>query len=116
MERMDHARRVAGGVWVVLGAALVLGWAVTAPPDGPDLVTWLVAATVVSGTAVAFRAGDPRARWWGARVAGAVIGFELVGAVGDRCGLLGPPGAPLVSWCRGTRWSSRPPSRRRSWS
>jgi len=98
MERMDHARRVAGGVWVVLGAALVLGWAVTAPPDGPDLVTWLVAATVVSGTAVAFRAGDPRARWWGARVAGAVIGFELVGAVGDRFGLLGPPGAPMVSW------------------
>jgi hypothetical protein len=98
MERMDHARRVAGGVWVVLGAALVLGWAVTAPPDGPDLVTWLVAATVVSGTAVAFRARGPRARWWGARVASAVIGFELVGAVGDRFGLLGPPGAPMVSW------------------
>jgi hypothetical protein len=98
MERMDQARRVGGGVWVVLGAALMLGWALTAPPDGPNAVTWLVAATVVSGTVVAFRAATPRRRWWGARVAGAVIGLELVGAVGDRFGLLGPPGAPMVSW------------------
>ncbi len=98
MERMDHARRVAGGVWVVLGAALVVGWRVTGPPDGPDLVTWLVAGSVVAGTVTAFRARRARTRWWGARLAGAVIGGELVGAVGDRFGLLGPPGAPMVSW------------------
>jgi hypothetical protein len=98
MERMDHARRVAGGVWVVLGAALMLGWVATAPSHAPSVVTWLVAGTVVSATAVGFRAGSARARWWGARVAGAVVGFELVGAVGDRFGLLGPPGAPMVSW------------------
>lgn len=98
MERMDHARRVAGGVWVVLGAVLMVAWVATGPPDAPSAVTWLVAVTVVAGTATAFRARRESARWWGARIAGAVIGFELVGAVGDRFGLLGPPGAPMVSW------------------
>lgn len=98
MERMDHARRVAGGVWVVLGAVLMLGWAATGPADGPGAATWVVAATVVAGTALSFRAPAASARWWGARVAGIAIGLELVGAVGDRFGLLGPPGAPGVSW------------------
>lgn len=98
MERMDHARRVAGGVWVALGAVLMVAWTATLPPDPPGPATWLVAATVVAGTALAFRGRGESARWWGARIAGAVIGLELLGAVGDRFGLLGPPGAPMVSW------------------
>ncbi len=35
---------------------------------------------------------------WGGRVAGGVIGLELLGAVADRFGLLGAPGSPGVSW------------------
>ena len=97
MERMDLARRVGGGLWVALGAVLMVAWATTGPPDAPGSVTWLAAATVVVGTAVSFRASSGVARWWGARVAGAVVGFELVGAVAARFGLLGPPGAPMVS-------------------
>jgi hypothetical protein len=98
MERMDRIRRVAGAVWMVLGVSLILGWVATGPPDAPSAVTWLVAGTVVAGTALSFRGRSAASRWWGARVAGMAIGFELVGAVGDRFGLLGPPGAPMVSW------------------
>jgi hypothetical protein len=36
--------------------------------------------------------------WWGGRLAGLVVGLELLGAVGDRFGAFGRPGDPMVSW------------------
>lgn len=98
MEWMDGARRVGGAVWVVVGLVLMLGWQATGPDEPPGVVTWAVAGVVALGTLVAFCAPGASARWWAGRVVGVVIGLELVGAVGDRFGAFGPPGAPGVSW------------------
>lgn len=98
MERMDRARRIGGGVWVVLGVLATLGWMVSTPPVGPGPVTLAVLGVVVLGAAVQICARRVGWRWWAGRVIGIVIGVELLGAVAVRFGLLGGPGEPGVSW------------------
>lgn len=98
MERMDAVRRAGGVMWVVAGLVIMCGWSLTAPPDAPGLVTWTVVAVIGLGAGALLTARDSAWRWWAGRVAGVVIGVELLGAVGDRFGLLGAPGAPGVSW------------------
>jgi hypothetical protein len=96
MERLDTARRMGGAIWVVTGAAAMVTWALVGSTHQPGVVTWVVMAVIALGTLA--QLGSVRAAWWGARLAGATIGVELVGAVADRFGLLGGPGAPGVSW------------------
>jgi hypothetical protein len=96
MERMDTARRVGGAIWVVAGAAAMVTWALVGSTHQPGVVTWIVMAVIASGTLA--QLGSARVAWWGARLGGATIGVELVGAVADRFGLLGAPGASGVSW------------------
>lgn len=97
MERMDRVRRLAGTVWAVGGLLAMLIWSLTGPRDRAGVITWIVTAFVIA--AVAARASSARiASWWGARLAAAAIGVLLLGAVGDRFGLLGAPGDPGVSW------------------
>ncbi len=97
MERMDRVRRLAGTVWAVGGLLAMLIWSLTGPRDRAGVITWIVTAFVIA--AVAARASSARiAWWWGARLAAAAIGVLLLGAVGDRFGLLGAPGDPGVSW------------------
>lgn len=96
MERMDRPRLIAGTVWVALGILAMAGWTLTRPAHPAGIITWVVAIVVALGTSAQFAPGS--LRWWGGRVAGAVVGLELVGAVADRFGLLGPPGSAGVSW------------------
>jgi len=97
MAAMDPTRRLVGAIWVVVGLGAMLVWTAGGPRHPAGVATWAVVAMVAGGTALSmFSAGRPG--WWGGRVAGAVIGVELVGAVADRFGLLGGPGSPGVSW------------------
>jgi hypothetical protein len=98
MERMDRVRRVAGLTWVVVGVVMIVCWSVTGPDDAPGGVTWLVVGVIAAGTLASVVGRTAQIRWWGARIAGIVIGLELLGAVADRFGLLGGPGDPMVSW------------------
>jgi hypothetical protein len=98
MERMDRVRRWGGLIWVGAGLVVMLAWIATTPASPPGLVTWIVVGTVAAGTLAMLVAPGHRLRGWGGRVAGMAIGLELVGAVGDRFGLLGGPGSPGVSW------------------
>lgn len=96
MERMDRPRRIAGVAWVAAGMVAMVAWTLTGPKNPAGPVTWAAAVLVTLGTLAQVTPGP--LRWWGGRLAGAVVGSELVGAVGDRFGLFGPPGSPAVSW------------------
>jgi hypothetical protein len=97
MAAMDLTRRLVGTILVAVGLAAMLVWTAGDPRHPAGVATWSVVAVVAVGTALSARSSG-RSGWWGGRVAGAVIGAELVGAVADRFGLLGGPGSPGVSW------------------
>jgi hypothetical protein len=97
MAAMDLTRRLVGMTWVAVGLAAMLVWTAGDPRHPAGMATWAVVVVVAGGTALSALSGG-RSGWWGGRVAGAVIGAELVGAVADRFGLLGGPGSPGVSW------------------
>jgi hypothetical protein len=96
VERMDTVRKLAGMAWVAAGLVAMALWSATGPRHPAGVVTWVVVA--VGAGACAMQGASPRARWWAARVAGVTVGVLLVGAVADRFGVLGGPGAPGVSW------------------
>lgn len=96
MERMDRPRLIGGVIWVALGILAMAGWTLTAPTHPAGLITWAAATLVALGTLAQLVPGP--LRWWGGRLSGVVVGLELVGAVADRFGAFGPPGAPAVSW------------------
>jgi len=74
--------------WVILDS---LTWH---RPPGLD-----VPGVIVLATFIAFAALHRRPRWcWLAVLARTLMAAELLLAVGDRFGLLGPPGAAGVSW------------------
>lgn len=93
---MDRARRLAGLTWAGGGLLAMLLWSFTGRHDRVGAITWIVSAFVA--VAVVARARSPRTAWWGARLASVAIGALLLGAVGDRFGLMGGPGDPGVSW------------------
>jgi hypothetical protein len=96
MERMDRLRRIAGLAWILAGLVAMIAWTATRPDSGAGAVTWVVAAA--TALAAACQLATPQVTWWAARLAGAVIGMLLLGAVADRFGLLGANGDPGVSW------------------
>lgn len=96
MERMDRPRLIGGVIWVALGIPAMVAWTLTGPAHPAGLVTWVAAGLITLGTLAQLAPGS--LRWWGGRIAGVVVGLELVGAVADRFGAFGPPGAPAVSW------------------
>jgi hypothetical protein len=97
MAASDVTRRLVGTIWVAVGLAAMLIWTAADPRHPAGVATWVVVAVVAGATAFsALSAARPG--WWSRRVAGAVIGVELAGAVADRFGLLGGPGSPGVSW------------------
>ena len=96
MERMDRIRLRAGVVWVASGVLAMVVWTAGGAEPGVGPVTWAVVAALAA--AITAQLGPPRTRWWAARLGGSVIGVLLLGAVGDRFGVLGAPGDPGVSW------------------
>jgi hypothetical protein len=96
MERWDGIGRRVGLTAVAAGLVAMVVWTATGPAHPAGVVTWAVVA--VLGAASVARTGGPGLRWWAARVAGVTLGLLLVGAVADRFGLLGGPGAAGVSW------------------
>lgn len=98
MEWMDRIRRWGGLVWVGAGLVAMLVWVATGPARPPASVTWIVVLIIAAGAVAMVAAPGRRLHWWGGRIAGIVIGVELIGAVADRFGLLGGPGEPGVSW------------------
>jgi hypothetical protein len=96
VERMDAVRKLAGVLWVGLGLVGMVLWSAAGPRHPAGAVTWTVVA-VVTAACVA-QAASARVRWWAARAIGVTVGVLLLGAVADRFGAMGGPGAPGVSW------------------
>lgn len=97
MSRMDRARRRGGLLWIGAGVVFELGWAAFAGLR-PGPITLVIAGVMVLLAAlVATRVSDPRLRVAGT-VTAVVLALDLAGAVADRFGAWGPPGASGVSW------------------
>ena len=96
MERSDGIRRLVGTAWVVAGLACMLVWSASGPRHSAGAVTCVVVAVV--SVACAAQLAPVRVRWWSARIAAGTLGVLLTGAVADRFGVMGGPGAPGVSW------------------
>ncbi len=94
MERMDRARRVGGLLWVVVGVVFGLGWA---GQGGivPGTITFVIAAAVVVLACVV--AAGARSTLT-AQIVAVLLAAQFAGAVADRFGAFGPPGAAGVSW------------------
>lgn len=97
MEWMDRYRRIGGWLWVggglIFQAAAAAAWSLT-----PGPVTWLLIA-VITGLAVMLVLGrEGRAAMVLGWLTAVVLAADLGGAVLDRFGVLGPPGARGVSW------------------
>jgi hypothetical protein len=94
MERMDRARRVGGLLWVAAGLVFGLGWAALGQVV-PGMIT-LAISTVVVVLACLVMAGARSAL--AGRVVAVLLAAQFAGAVADRFGAFGPPGASGVSW------------------
>lgn len=97
MEWMDRARRIGGLIWVAVGIAFQVGGAVAGfALPGPITLVLVAAVLVLAGVTLA---GARPAVWWAVgRLAGVLLGLDLLGAVADRFGAFGPPGGSGVSW------------------
>ena len=100
MERLDGARRIGGLAWVGAGLLFGMGWALAGVV--PGVITLVVAVAVVGLAAVVLArpAGGrgAQASWWGGWVVAVLLAADFAGAVADRFGVFGRPGAPGVSW------------------
>jgi uncharacterized membrane protein YphA (DoxX/SURF4 family) len=96
MERMDRARRTGGLSWVGAGVVFQLCWALFHGVV-PGAVAILIGAAVVA-LAVAVWVDAATARTAGGWLVAVLLAADLGGAVADRFGALGSPGAPGVSW------------------
>ena len=96
MERLDRARRVGGLLWVAAGLLFGLGWAVSGRVV-PGPITLAISAFVVVLACLVVT--DARSALAG-RVVAVLLAAQFAGAVADRFGAFGPPGAPGVSWGR----------------
>lgn len=96
MQRMDGIRRAAGLMWLAAGLAFQLWWLVVGAVV-PGVVTLvLIGSVVLLGMAVLVRCSRLT------RIAAAAVAVALAlafgGAVADRFGVFGGPGAEGVSW------------------
>lgn len=97
MERMDVARRIGGLAWVAIGVLFGCGWALTGGPV-PGVVTLVLVAAVLVLAALVVARPSAAATAVTGRVVAALLAVAFAGAVADRFGLFGPPGAAGVSW------------------
>jgi hypothetical protein len=100
VERLDRARRVGGLAWVTAGVPFGIGWALIGVV--PGAVTAMLAVAVVALAVVVLaqptsQTGVP-ALWFGGWVVAVLLAADFAGAVADRFGAFGPPGATGVSW------------------
>jgi hypothetical protein len=98
MERMDRARRIGGLLWVGAGLVFGVGWAVLGGVAPGAVILVLAVAALVLGAVVAAPRTGPTARWLAGWAVTVLLAAEFAGAVADRFGAFGPPGAPGVSW------------------
>ena len=99
MEWMDRARRVGGLMWVAVGVLFSAGWAWAGGVlPGWVTVVLVVVAVVLAGLVVARRLVSERVLAIAGRVVAVLLAADFAGAVADRFGVFGPPGAPGVSW------------------
>lgn len=101
MDHMDGARRVGGLVWVAAGLFFGIGWAALGGVV-PGAITVVLLVAIVALAAVVLRQPtSPRgvlASWSGGWVVAVLLAADFAGAVADRFGAFGPPGATGVSW------------------
>ncbi|QHC00691.1 hypothetical protein EK0264_10580 [Epidermidibacterium keratini] len=97
MEWMDRYRLIGGWIWVGIGlGATLAGWLAGAAMPGAITGLVMLAVVVLAGVLVAGRDGRLAVvTGWLVAVLFAVV---LGGAVLDRFGVFGEPGAPGVSW------------------
>ena len=96
MEWMDGARRVGGLAWVAGGVLFGIGWVLAGRPLPGVVTLTLVAAVLVLAALVVRPVG--RATAVAGRVVAVLLAIAFAGAVADRFGLWGGPGASGVSW------------------
>ncbi len=93
---MDGARRAGGLAWVAAGVLFGIGWIVAGGPVPGVVTLTLVAAVLVLAVLVVSPLG--RATAVAGRVVAVLLALAFAGAVADRFGLWGGPGASGVSW------------------
>jgi hypothetical protein len=93
---MDGARRVGGLAWVAAGVLFGIAWVVAGGPQPGVVTVTLVAAVLVLAVLVVWPLG--RATAVAGRVVAVLLALAFAGAVADRFGLWGGPGASGVSW------------------
>ena len=96
MERMDRARRWGGLLWVGVGTVFQLVM-VLVDHNMPGLVTMILLAGTVA-LALACLVGRVWLVWVVGWVQAVLLALDFAGAVADRFGVYGPPGAAGVSW------------------
>lgn len=97
MAWMDRYRLIGGWLWVGMGLlATGIGWSTGAVMPGLITTAVIVSIIVLAGVLVLRRKGSlPVIVGW---VVAALFALVLGGAVLDRFGVVGPPGAPAASW------------------
>lgn len=99
MEWMDRARRVGGLIWVAAGVVYAAAWAwAGGVVPGWITVTLVAGVVVLAGLVAAWRLVPERVVAVACRVVAVLLAADFAGAVADRSGAFGPPGAPDVSW------------------
>jgi hypothetical protein len=97
---MDSARRIGGLAWVAVGVVFGAGWAAAGTVPGAITLTFVVAVLVLAAAMTSQRSagGRPVVTWVAGRVVAVLFAADFAGAVADRFGVFGPPGASGVSW------------------
>lgn len=101
MERMDRARRIGGLAWVAAGLLFAVVEAVLGGVIPGFITLMLTVAVVALAALVLARPTSPSgvlATWAGGWAVAALLAADFAGAVADRFGAFGPPGARGVSW------------------
>jgi hypothetical protein len=101
MERMDRARRIGGLVWVAAGLLFGIGWAVLGGVVPRPITLMLTVTAVALAAVVLMRPASPSGvlvTWAVGWVVAVLLAADFAGAVADRFGVFGPPGAAGVSW------------------
>lgn len=97
MEYMDRARKLGGLAWVAGGAIFQLVWAAwRGVVPGTITLVFCTIAVLLAALFVAGAGSTPiRVGGW---VMASLLALDFAGAVADRFGAFGPPGAAGVSW------------------
>jgi hypothetical protein len=97
MEWMDRARRAGGLGWVAAGLVFQLAYALLGHVV-PGAVTMVLAGVVLLLALVVAVRMRPPVVWLAGWVTAVLLALDFAGAVADRFGVFGGPGASGVSW------------------